>query len=507
MAKQDEILQNITHISQNVNKVEEDSKDRASLVREELKVVEAALTQSFQDLENKVAVDESTLQHRVQIAFDKTNGKFRDQFEEMVQDHQRQMASADADINQKFLQNNRDIEKYLDEQMIKLKESLATERAKYDTIQQGKNQQYTIEVEGRILNKVSAVLDENSKLKQEIFKKVDQCNNDVEKIYKESQDDKLMWDTKMTTREAAMKEWTMKLLEDNYDDFNRLLNAKSVEIENQTKTLLASMGPKEGGEKSDNLTHMTMKESVNSMGINLKNELLQLFEDDRRLKNIRFTEVYNLLESNKNNQTELINQQFESQKALVKAIINKEVAERTVADEELLTIFNQKLNKMKNDHANTSSDIVQRQQELEGKIDKTYEAINIRVKNSQLQMEAQLDEVHQLIQTTNDQVQLTNQQIIDLQEEMGQPVTSSFKPQNAENTGNAKTANTAERSINKNTDKFISTGMTNRDGQEETKVPASFTQGEAIKVDLGDSMGPVEEQKIEETERNQEDDE
>ena len=133
---------------------------------------------------------------------------------------------------------------------------------------------------------------------------------------------------------------------------------------------------------------MNMKDTVNSMGINLKNELLQLFEDDRRLKNIRFSEVYNLLESNKNNQTELINQQFESQKALVKAIINKEVAERTVADEELLTIFNQKLSKMKNDHANTSSDLIQRQQELESKIDKTYEAINIRVKNSQLQMEA-----------------------------------------------------------------------------------------------------------------------
>jgi hypothetical protein len=53
---------------------------------------------------------------------------------------------------------------------------------------------------------------------------------------------------------------------------------------------------------------MNMKDTVNSMGINLKNELLQLFEDDRRLKNIRFSEVYNLLESNKNNQTELINQ-------------------------------------------------------------------------------------------------------------------------------------------------------------------------------------------------------
>jgi hypothetical protein len=33
---------------------------------------------------------------------------------------------------------------------------------------------------------------------------------------------------------------------------------------------------------------MTIKETVNSMGINLKNELLQLFEDDRRLKNMRF---------------------------------------------------------------------------------------------------------------------------------------------------------------------------------------------------------------------------
>ena len=56
-----------------------------------------------------------------------------------------------------------------------------------------------------------------------------------------------MADTKMTNREAATKEWTMKLLEDNYDDFNRLLNAKSVEIENQTKTTLASMGPKQDG--------------------------------------------------------------------------------------------------------------------------------------------------------------------------------------------------------------------------------------------------------------------
>ena len=82
--------------------------------------------------------------------------------------------------------------------------------------------------------------------------------------------------------------------------------------------------------------------------MNVKNELLQLFEDDRRLKNIRFQEVYNLIESNKNLQTELINQQFESQKALVKAIINKEVAERTVADEEIMTSVNRQINKFSN---------------------------------------------------------------------------------------------------------------------------------------------------------------
>ena len=51
---------------------------------------------------------------------------------------------------------------------------------------------------------------------------------------------------------------------------------------------------------------------------------------------------------------------------------------------------------------------------------------------------------------------------------------------------------------------MISTGLTHKDGQEETKIPQSFTQGDNIKVDLADSMGPVEEQKIEETERNQE---
>jgi len=44
-----------------------------------------------------------------------------------------------AEMNQKFVQNNRDIEKYLDEQMVTLKADLAQERQKLSTIQQGEN--------------------------------------------------------------------------------------------------------------------------------------------------------------------------------------------------------------------------------------------------------------------------------------------------------------------------------------------------------------------------------
>ena len=133
----------------------------------------------------------------------------------------------------------------------------------------------------------------------------------------------------------------MNLFEENYEDFTRLVNAKSIEVENKTKTMIAEMKKQdEESAKNNELTKLTVKESVDVAAIKLKNELLLLFEDDRRLKNIRFTEVYNLMESNKSLQTELINQQFESQKALVKAIINKEVAERSVADEEILTTMN-----------------------------------------------------------------------------------------------------------------------------------------------------------------------
>jgi hypothetical protein len=53
-----------------------------------------------------------------------------------------------------------------------------------------------------------------------------------------------------------------------------------------------------------------------------------MIENDKRLKNIRFDEIYNLIENNKSIQHELMSLQFDNQKALLKAITNKEQAER-----------------------------------------------------------------------------------------------------------------------------------------------------------------------------------
>jgi hypothetical protein len=91
------------------------------------------------------------------------------------------------------------------------------------------------------------------------------------------------------------------------------------------------------------LSELTLKEAVDNLGMALKTDLLSLFEDDRKLKNIRFQEVFHLMESNKNLINEHIAQQFESQKALMKAFVNKEVAERTVGDNSILSQLNKRL--------------------------------------------------------------------------------------------------------------------------------------------------------------------
>lgn len=44
----------------------------------------------------------------------------------------------------------------------------------------------------------------------------------------------------------------------------------------------------------------------------LRKEVYEMIENDKRLKNIRFDEIYNLIESNKSIHNELMNLQFDN---------------------------------------------------------------------------------------------------------------------------------------------------------------------------------------------------
>jgi hypothetical protein len=82
----------------------------------------------------------------------------------------------------------------------------------------------------------------------------------------------------------------LKNLEENYSDYHRLLGAKLIEQENKVKQMLASFKPSDAPIKGSDgtLSEMTLKEAVDNLGMALKTDLLSLFEDDRKLKNIRF---------------------------------------------------------------------------------------------------------------------------------------------------------------------------------------------------------------------------
>ena len=63
--------------------------------------------------------------------------------------------------------------------MILLKDHLLQERQKQDTIQEGKNQAYTIEIESRILQKIGARMDDNQHLKEEILARLEHQNQEA----------------------------------------------------------------------------------------------------------------------------------------------------------------------------------------------------------------------------------------------------------------------------------------------------------------------------------------
>jgi hypothetical protein len=127
---------------------------------------------------------------------------------------------------------------------------------------------------------------------------------------------------------------------------------------------------------------MTLREAVDNMGMSLKADLLSLFEDDRKMKNIRFQEVFHLIDSNKSLLNEHISQQFESLKALTRAFVNKEVAERTSGDNSILSQVNKRLDgfdavfesKIKEDIRELAKELKDNMAHLDKAIDDVYKA-------------------------------------------------------------------------------------------------------------------------------------
>ena len=80
-----------------------------------------------------------------------------------------------------------------------------------------------------------------------------------------------MLDTKLIARESEMKAWSLSMLEEQNENLSKIIDSKIKESAqaNSSRPGLLSGGPTASGES-------------------LKDEVLQLFEDDKRLRNIRF---------------------------------------------------------------------------------------------------------------------------------------------------------------------------------------------------------------------------
>ena len=90
----------------------------------------------------------------------------------------------------------------------------------------------------------------------------------------------------------------------------------------------------------------------------------------------------------------------------MKAIVNKEVAERQLADEELQASVNMQLRRIKADVMNGEElgAIKEKYGALDTKIDKVYDSLLMKYKNGNVESEAMLEEFQQLLNSNSEQI-------------------------------------------------------------------------------------------------------
>lgn len=141
----------------------------------------------------------------------------------------------------------------------------------------------------------------------------------------------------------------MKQISDNYSDFDTLLKAKELALQNFTKKEIQEFAAKFQEQQSEllknagSMSEDLMKSMIESKGAEIEERTNKLIEEDRRMKNVRFQEVFTLIDSTKDLLDEHIGQQFEALRALMRAHVNKEVAERTQGDSSILGQINKRL--------------------------------------------------------------------------------------------------------------------------------------------------------------------
>lgn len=118
-------------------------------------------------------------------------------------------------------------------------------------------------------------MDDNQHLKEELLARLEQQNQESSKnIFNADQDReaKVLLDTKLIARDSEMKAWSLSMIEEQNENLSKIIDAKIKESFGQANS--ARPGLMAGGPTAS--------------GANLKDEVFQLFEDDKRLRNIRF---------------------------------------------------------------------------------------------------------------------------------------------------------------------------------------------------------------------------
>jgi len=84
------------------------------------------------------------------------------------------------------------------------------------------------------------------------------------------------------------------------------------------------------------------------------------------------------------------------------------VAERTVADEEIMTSVNRQINKFSTQYQSGMNLMQERSQQLESKIDKSYEALVMKVENNQIRIDSNMEEAQLIMNQQNEHIHLIN---------------------------------------------------------------------------------------------------